>query len=75
VSQYTVLQTVEGAKSISIGGYGVEDQTIAWKENFSLYDFIFSASAVNSPDFLTNLLRSRIDLKRYNIETGDFTGL
>jgi polysaccharide biosynthesis/export protein len=74
VTVYSIAE-VEGAKSISIGGYGVEDQTIAWKENFSLYDFIFSSSAVNSPDFLTNLLRSRIDLKRYNIETGDFTSM
>ena len=91
VSVYSIAQ-VEGVKSISIGGYGVEDQTIAWKENFSLYDFIFSAriknqeiqnqleaqidtTAVDNPDFLTNLLGSRIDLKRYNIETGDFTSM
>lgn len=67
--------SVEGGKLISIGGYGVTAQTIAWKENFSLYDFIFSASAVDSPEFLTNLLRSRIDLKRYNIETGDYRTL
>ena len=67
--------SVEGSKIISIGGYGITAQTIAWKENFSLYDFIFSASAVDSPDFLTNLLRSRIDLKRYNIETGDYSSL
>ena len=67
--------SVEGDKLISIGGYGVTAQTIAWKENFSLYDFIFSASAVDSPEFLTNLLRSRIDLKRYNIETGDYRTL
>ena len=66
---------VEGDKSISISGYGVTAQTIAWKENFSLYDFIFSASAVDSPDFLTNLLRSRIDLKRYNLDTGDYSSL
>ena len=67
--------SAHGGKSISISGYGVNNKTIAWKENFSLYDFIFSASEVDSPDFLTNLLRSRIDLKRYNIETGDFTSL
>ena len=67
--------SAHGRKSISISGYGVNNKTIAWKENFSLYDFIFSASEVDSPDFLTNLLRSRIDLKRYNIETGDFTSL
>ena len=67
--------SVEGEKSISISGYGVTSQTIDWQENFSLYDFIFSASEVDSPDFLTNLLRSRIDLKRFNIETGDYTSL
>ncbi|MGY8940131.1 MAG: SLBB domain-containing protein, partial [Flavobacteriales bacterium] len=88
---YSILQ-VEGGKLISIEGYGVTAQTIAWKENFSLYDFIFSARiqnqeirnqfevqidsiAVDNTDFLTNLLRSRIDLKRYNIETGDYSSL
>ena len=30
---------------------------------------------MDNTDFLTNLLRSRIDLKRYNIETGDYTSL
>ena len=67
--------SVEGSKSVSIGGYGVTAQTIPWKENFSLYDFIFSTSAVDSPEFLTNLLRSRIDLKRYNLDTGDYSSL
>ena len=67
--------SVEGSKSVSIGGYGVTAQAIPWKENFSLYDFIFSASAVDSPEFLTNLLRSRIDLKRYNLDTGDYSSL
>ena len=46
VTVYSIEQ-VEGVKLISIGGYGVEDQTIAWKENFSLYDFIFSARIKN----------------------------
>ena len=67
--------SVEGGKSISISGYGVRNATIGWKENFSLYDFIFSASSVDSPKFLTNLLRSRIDLKRFNIDTGDYSSL
>ena len=67
--------SVEGSKSVSIGGYGVNAQSIPWKENFSLYDFIFSASSVESPEFLTNLLRSRIDLKRYNLDTGDYSKL
>ncbi len=63
---------VEGAKSVSISGYGVENFTTTWKENLSIYDLIFSASEINNPDFLANLLKSRIDIKRYNNETGDF---
>ena len=74
VTVYSNTQ-IEGNKSISIEGYGVTNRNIAWKENFSLYDFIFSSSAVDSPEFLSNLLRSRIDLKRYNIETGNYTSL
>jgi protein involved in polysaccharide export with SLBB domain len=66
---------VEGSKSISISGYGVKDFTTNWRENLSLYDLIFSASQIKNPDFLANLLKSRIDIKRYNNETGDFNTL
>ena len=65
-------QRVEGAKSVSISGYGVTNFTTPWIENLSIYDLIFSASEINNPDFLTNLLKSRIDIKRFNEDTGDF---
>ena len=68
-------ERVEGAKSVSISGYGVDNFTTTWKENLSIYDLIFSASQINNPDFLKNLLRSRIDIKRFNNETGDFNTL
>ena len=37
--------------------------------------FIFSTSQIKNPDFLSNLLKSRIDIKRFNNETGDFSTL
>ena len=57
-------------KTVSISGYGVEDLTTTWKENLSIYDLIFSATEINNPEFLADLLKSRIDIKRYNNETG-----
>ena len=68
-------QRVEGAKSVSISGYGVDNFTTNWKENLSIYDLIFSATQVNNPDFLKNLLKSRIDIKRFSDDTGEFNTL
>jgi hypothetical protein len=41
----------------------------------SIYDLIFSATEINNPEFLADLLKTRIDIKRYNNETGDFNTL
>ena len=68
-------ERVEGAKTVSISGYGVENFSTSWKENLSIYDLIFSASQIKNPEFLVDLLKSRIDIKRYNNETGDFNTL
>ena len=69
------IENVEGDKTVSISGYGVEDLTTTWKENLSIYDLIFSATEINNPEFLADLLKSRIDIKRYNNETGDYSTL
>ena len=69
------IKNVEGDKTVSISGYGVEDLTTTWKENMSIYDLIFSATEINNPEFLADLLKSRIDIKRYNNETGDYSTL
>jgi len=68
-------QRVEGLKSVSISGYGVDNVTTPWKENLTIYDLIFSASEINNPDFLKNLLKTRVDIKRFNNDTGDFNTL
>ena len=69
------IENVEGDKTVSISGYGVEDLTTTWKENLSIYDLIFSATEINNPEFLADLLKSRIDIKRYNNETGYYSTL
>ena len=66
---------VEGDKTVSISGYGVTASTTNWKENLSIYDLIFSASQINNPEFLADLLKTRIDIKRYNNESGEFSNL
>ena len=68
-------ERVEGAKTVSISGYGVTAFTSDWKENLSIYDLIFSASEINNPEFLADLLKTRIDIKRYNNESGEFSNL
>jgi protein involved in polysaccharide export with SLBB domain len=68
-------ENVEGAKTVSISGYRVEDLTTTWKDNMSVYDLIFSSTEINNPEFLADLLKTRIDIKRYNNETGDYSTL
>ena len=63
---------VEGVKEISLTGFGVTDKTIGWKENYSLYDFIFNSTGIKSPEFTRNILKTRIDLRRYSLETGNY---
>jgi len=41
----------------------------------SVYDLIFSSTEIDNPEFLADLLKTRIDIKRYNNETGDFNTL
>ena len=46
-------ERVDGAKVVSISGYGVDSITTSWKENLTIYDLIFSATQMlNNPDFL-----------------------
>ncbi len=68
-------ENVEGDKTVSISGYGVEDLTTTWKKNMSVYDLIFRSTEIDNPEFLADLLKSRVDIKRYNNETGDFNTL
>ena len=63
---------IEGKNLISITGFGTQNQTIGWSENLSLYDFIFNYTRIKDPEFTSQILDTRIDLNRFNNETGKY---
>ena len=65
-------ERAEGDKTISISGFGTQASTISWKENFSLYDMIFGYTQIKNPEFTSEILDTRIDLKRFNDESGNY---
>ena len=62
-------QRVEGAKEVSISGYGVDNFSTLERKFKYLWSH-FQCIRINNPDFLANLLKSRIDIKRFNNDTG-----
>ncbi len=64
------LQEVEGAKTVSISGFGVKSSTVSITENLSLYDLIFQSVSYNELEFQSKLLTSRLDLNRFDSNTG-----
>tara|TARA_X000000950_G_scaffold14462_1_gene15626 strand:+ start:635 stop:3274 length:2640 start_codon:yes stop_codon:yes gene_type:complete len=65
---------VEGEKRVTLSGFlnPNEDIILNWKENLSIHDIIFNNSEIANPEFKNNILQTRIDLKRYNTESGDY---
>ena len=43
---------------------------MAWSENLSLYDLVFSLNPISDPNFKRQALYSRVDLYRYNNNNG-----
>ena len=43
---------------------------IPWSENLSLYDLVFALNPISDPNFKRQALYSRIDVNRYNTNTG-----
>ena len=43
---------------------------MAWSENLSLYDLVFSLNPISAPNFERQALFSRVDLYRYNSNNG-----
>ena len=43
---------------------------IPWSENLSLYDLVFALNPISDPNFKRQALYSRIDVNRYNPNTG-----
>ena len=67
------LEEVEGDDNIFLFGFGIEDTvSVPWKDNLNLYDFVFSNTPYNDKEFQSDFLRARVDVKRYNVETGSY---
>jgi polysaccharide export outer membrane protein len=69
VKIYSLLE-VEGEKTVSISGYGVGNKTVSIRENLSLFDLIFQSVSFEELDFQAKVLASRLDLKRYDANSG-----
>ena len=68
---------VEGEKpwveyNSSIKGFNQKSYPIRtdWSENLSLYDLVFSYTSIYDPNFKRQVLYSRIDVNRYNPNSG-----
>ena len=59
-------------KEISISGFVDNPRTIPWREDLNLDDLIFGSISLENPDNISDILESRVDVIRFNIETGLF---
>ena len=46
---------------------------VNWNENLSLFDLIFALNPISDPNFKRQALYSRVDVNRYNINTGMYS--
>ena len=72
VELFSLDHTEGDDRTVSITGFGTKDEEVSWNENLTMYDVIFSKVSLKDKDFQTQVLNSRVDLKRYNTETGMF---
>ncbi len=66
------LTDVEGEKTINISGFGVDNKTVFWRKNLSMFDIIFESTSFNELEFQSKVLSSRVDLESFNNESGKF---
>lgn len=66
------LQEVVGEKLVKISGFGTDPKSIFWREGLSLFDVIFQSTTFEELEFQSKLLSSRVDVKRFDKNTGLF---
>jgi len=66
------LKEVQGAQTVTISGFVSDSipKTVFWSKNLSIFDLIFQAVSYEELDFQTKVLTSRLDLKRFDEQTG-----
>lgn len=67
------MEEVSGIETVSISGFVPEPKTIFWRAGLSLFDFIFSSVSYDEVDFQTKVLGSRVDLLRFNENSGQYS--
>ena len=71
VKVYSSLD-VEGEKKLTVTGFGVDDKTIFWRDNLSVFDVIFESTSFNELGFKSKVLMSRVDVDSFNPLTGQY---
>ena len=66
------LEEVQGAQTVTISGFVADSipKTVFWSKDLSIFDLIFQAVSYEELDFQAKVLASRLDLKRFDEQTG-----
>ena len=64
------LEEVQGEQTVTISGFVSEPKTVFWSENLSIFDLIFQSVSYDELEFQSKVLTSRLDLKRFDKQTG-----
>lgn len=65
-------EEVIGKKTVSISGFVSNPKVLFWREGLSLFDVIFQSTSFEELQYQSKLLKTRIDLKRYDSSTGQY---
>ncbi len=65
-------EEVFGKKTVSISGFVSNPKVLFWREGLSLFDVIFQSTSFEELQYQSKLLKTRIDLKRYDSSTGQY---
>jgi polysaccharide export outer membrane protein len=64
------LEEVRGEQTVTISGFVSEPKTVFWSEKLSIFDLIFQSVSYDELEFQSKVLTSRLDLKRFDEQTG-----
>ena len=63
---------VFGEQTVSISGFVSEPTTVFWRNGLSLFDFIFQTTSFEETIFQSKVLKSRVDVKRWDELKGQY---
>ena len=64
------LKEVQGVQTVTISGFVTKPKTVFWSKDLSIFDLIFQSVSYEELDFQSKVLTSRLDLKRFDKQTG-----